>query len=160
MAAVSNSSLLILYSAIGRLDILQAVFSSISIPSAVYAEVVLAGNTRPGMDEVPATPWITAQAVMRQWVLQELIALLDQGEAEAITLALELGGLLVVIDDLAGRRLVRERGLPLFGSAGTLVLAKQQRVISLARPIIDDLVAAGLRLSDDVYRRVFVMAGE
>jgi len=49
--AVSNSSPLINFSAIGRLNLLQR-FSSVCIPPAVWREVVDEGGNRPGTGEV------------------------------------------------------------------------------------------------------------
>lgn len=52
MAVVSNSSPLIFYAKIGRLDILRNLFSTLLIPPAVYAEVAIAGAGRIGAAEI------------------------------------------------------------------------------------------------------------
>ncbi len=70
------------------------------------------------------------------------------------------GDLTVILDDAAGRRAARDRALPFLGSAGVVVLAKQQGAISLVRPILDELLSAGLYLGGDVYRRVLSDVGE
>ena len=45
---ISDSACLIALSKIDRLNILQALFSQIIIPEAVYQEVVVDGKDRPG----------------------------------------------------------------------------------------------------------------
>ena len=61
---------------------------------------------------------------------------------------------------LAGRQLARERGLRIFGSAGVLIEAKSLGRIERMRPILDELLAAGLWLSDAAYRELLALAGE
>ena len=160
MAAVSDSSPLILYAAIGRLDIVEALFAPVYVPQAVYAEVVTAGASRPGADEVRSAPWIVSRSATRQDLLQTLAGEVDVGEAEAIVLAIELGRIPVLLDDRAARRLARASGLPLFGSAGVLLLAKRQGLLPLARPTLDQLRSVGLYLSDTVYQGLLARAGE
>jgi predicted nucleic acid-binding protein len=89
------------------------------------------------------------------------LARLGPGEADVIALATQYGeDALVVLDDADGRRLARDQGIALLGSAGVLVLAKERGVIRQVRPLLDDLRAAGLYLSDAAYRDVLTLANE
>lgn len=56
--AISDSSPLILYAAIGRFHLLNAVFDEILIPPAVWDEVVNEGDGRPGSYEAQSANWI------------------------------------------------------------------------------------------------------
>jgi predicted nucleic acid-binding protein len=58
MAAVSDSSPLITYAQIGRLDLLRLVFGEILIPPAIWQEVVSAGRDKVGSLEVSQASWI------------------------------------------------------------------------------------------------------
>jgi len=86
---------------------------------------------------------------------------LGEGEAQAITLALELGGdVAILLDDAAARRVARSEGLSVYGSAGALGLAKRLGLIASVRAHLDRLLEAGLYLGDAVYTAILVQAGE
>ena len=86
---------------------------------------------------------------------------LDLGEAEVIALAIERGGFeSVLLDDRDARRVARERGLAVAGSAGVLVLAKDRGVLPEVRPTLDQLRSASLYLSDAAYLEALAAAGE
>ena len=106
--AVSNSSPLILYAGIGRLDLLGRVFTEVIVPPAVWEEVVAEGAGRPGAVEVARMPWIRRRALDHQGTALALLSELGPGEAEAIALRLKLGqpGPLL-LDDRKGRRIAR-----------------------------------------------------
>lgn len=140
---------------------MRDLFSELVIPPAVYREVVVRGATRRGAIEVMSAPWITVQDPANSELVQVLSDQLDRGEAEAIALAVELGGRLpTLLDDRRGRRVALRLGLRVQGSAGILLLAKEQGILPDVRPALDALVEAGLYLSDDVYRRVLTLSGE
>lgn len=161
MATISNSSPLILFAKISRLELLRLVFAELIVPTSVYEEVVIAGAGRAGAAEVATATWIRSQAVANQLAFDTLLETLDPGEAEAIALAAEMGEqVTVVLDDRKARHLARQHGLIVVGSAGVLLLAKVQGIIPQVRPILDELRAAGLRLSDRAYSRAIADAGE
>jgi uncharacterized protein len=161
VAIVSNTSPLILYARIGRLELLQQLFDDVLVPPAVYQEVVLQGAGRPGAASVSNAVWIQRQALSDYRVVQALMVELDRGEAEAITLAMELGGqTAILLDDQKGRRLADARGVEVIGSGGVLVRAKRRGLLPSVRPVLDELRAAGLRLSETAYREILAPAGE
>ena len=60
---------------------------------------------------------------------------LDDGEREVIILGTSLQEeVVLVMDDQAGRRVAKELGLPVVGSAGLLLLAKQKGLIAEVHP--------------------------
>ena len=85
---------------------------------------------------------------------------LDAGEESVLTLALGSTDCEVVIDDLAGRRCAVAHGIPLIGTLGIVILAKRIGRISEARPVIEELRRAGLRVSEDVIATALKQAGE
>ncbi|MGI8552534.1 MAG: DUF3368 domain-containing protein [Dehalococcoidia bacterium] len=161
MAAISSSSPLILFGKIGRLDLLRGVFGNILIPPAVQQEVLLAGAGRPGTAEIAAASWIVLRRAAAAAPVDPEIARLEAGEAEVIALGLALEAEVpVLLDDDAARRLAEKRGLQRIGSAGVLVLAKNERLIFDVREDLDRLRAAGLYLGEAAYRAVLTLAGE
>ncbi|MBI4493478.1 MAG: DUF3368 domain-containing protein [Chloroflexi bacterium] len=161
MAAISNSSPLILFARTGRLDLLREVFTEILIPSAVRDEVVGEGTGRPGAAEVAGASWIKTKPLASLDIARALLTELQRGEAEAIALAGELGGQMhILLDDRKARQFARRRGLRVLGSGGALVLAKEQGALPLLRPVLDELRSAGLRLSDSVYYQLLAIADE
>jgi len=83
VAVVSNSSPLILYARIGRLDLLREVFSEVIIPTAVHEEIVTQGAGRPGAAELAVASWITWLPLANQAIAESLLLELDQDEAES-----------------------------------------------------------------------------
>ena len=160
MTAVSNSSPLILFSRIRRLDLIQGLFEEVLVPPAVWREVVTAGTNRPGAREVQHANWIHQRSLPDEEMLRQL-SVLDPGEAEAIALAAAQDPrTAVLLDDDRARRIARELGLVVIGSGGLLVLAKNRGFLTSIRPHIVDLRSAGLFLSEAVIRRLLELAGE
>ena len=90
----------------------------------------------------------------------ELGQLLDLGEAEAIVLAEQLDARFLLIDEAAGRRIARRRGVPVTGVAGVLLSAKASGAVVAVRPIIEEMASAGYRLSSRLVSAVLERAGE
>jgi hypothetical protein len=161
-AAVSNRSPLILYAKIERLDLLHAVFSEVLIPPAVWVEVVEGGSDRAGASEVSSSAWIKIRELSsRSQQHSGLIPPLDLGESEAIMLAQELRpDYPIILDDLNARRIARSRGLEVIGSASVLLRAKRRGIVPSIAPLVDQLEAAGLYLSESLYRDLLLEADE
>ena len=68
--------------------------------------------------------------------------IVDEGEAEAIALALEKM-LPLLIDDLKGRRLAESLEMKYIGTLGLLKIAKDRKIISEVRPVIENLLEGG-----------------
>ena len=85
---------------------------------------------------------------------------LDAGEEAVLTLALGSPDCEVVIDDLAGRRCAAAHGIPLIGTLGMVILAKRIGRIAAARPVIEELRRAGLRVSEEVIANALKPEGE
>jgi uncharacterized protein len=146
--AVSNSTCLIGLERIQQLDLLPKVFSPITIPPAVQTEVGIVAT------------WLTVTAIQNQAVVTTLKTQVDDGEAEAIALALESGDVFIILGDLAARRVAIQLGLKVIGTVGMLLRAKQQGVISEIKPLLIALNQADFRISEAIVRRALQLAGE
>ncbi len=153
MIVVSNASPLLNLAAVGHLDLLRQLYSSIKIPQAVFDEIIKAGQIAPS--------WIETRAVSNRALVTALMLELDTGEAEAIALAVELPAYLLLMDERIGRRVAARFGLKFTGILGTLIEAKIKGLIPSVKPIVDDLRRkAGFWISESLYRRILQQAGE
>ena len=160
MAIVADASPLILFARAGHLQVLVDLFGEVVVPPRVAAEAYLDVPSRPGAAALAgAGTWLRIEEPTDRQAVAVLTAAVDAGEAEAIALAAQRR-LTLLIDDRAGRRAAHERGVPVTGSGGLLVAAKRRRLIDLVRPVLDDLLRQGLRLSPRLYRHLLQEAGE
>ncbi len=87
MSAISDSSALILYSAIDRLDLLHDLYGEVVVPPAVWDEVVVQGAGRLGAADVATSRWIRRRPLPVSASTRARFPSLDRGEAEVIVLA-------------------------------------------------------------------------
>lgn len=85
---------------------------------------------------------------------------LGAGESAVLAWALAHPGTEAVIDDLAARRCAETLGIPLRGSLGIVLAAKQCGLIPAARPLIERMRQSGMYLSDDVLNGALGIVGE
>lgn len=152
MIVVSNSTPLIALSRINKFGLLKEYFGEIHIPKEVFDEVVTRGGNLSGAEEAASAEWIKVGNVGNKIAVESLSITLDKGEAEAIVLAREKDALLI-IDDGDGRRTAESLGLKITGTMGILLLAHEDGKLDL-KTAIDDLMAAGFRLSEKEYKRI------
>jgi hypothetical protein len=158
---ISDSSPLVTLAAIGHLDLLRVLFTTVLVPDAVYREVVAHGEGRAGATEVRDASWIRPESVENAPLVRALTLSLDVGEAEAIALALECDADLVLLDERRGRQQAERMGLTIAGTLGVLVEAKRQNLMVEIRPTLDALRAeADFWITDALYQRVLDLAGE
>lgn len=85
----------------------------------------------------------------------------DRGEAEALALAYsQEAATPILLDDERARRVARDAGLFVIGSAGILGRAKEAGLIPSIRLPLADLQPAGLYLGDGPMQRLLELAGE
>jgi predicted nucleic acid-binding protein len=146
---VSNTSCLIALEGIGRLHLLEQLYQQLVIPGAVAREWGIA---------IPS--WMTIQPVQNQPLIHALHLQVGLGEAEAIALALETAATRLILDDLRARRVAASFSIPVTGTVGVVLRAKQQGLVPLVRPVFDDLQAAGFWISGALLQQALQLAGE
>lgn len=161
MIVVSDASPLIALAAVGRLDLLEKLYGSVLIPTAVRDEVTAAGSSAPGVREVEQAGWIQV-VELRESPLTEALAFdLDRGECEAIALAVEHEADLLLLDERRARRVAQRLGRPVIGVLGILIAAKRRALLGAVGPVLDELVTdAGFRISEQLRSRVLEAADE
>ncbi len=83
----------------------------------------------------------------------------DAGEAEAIALAVEKNCLLIS-DDKQARAAAKRLGVSVIGTAGILIRAKQNGIISVIKPILDNLELNNFFISRALREEVLRIVGE
>ena len=155
---VFDASPLIALGKIGLLGLPQALGAERVIPEAVAEEV------KAGREGDPARAWLLSGPalpvapspllpVVAEWGL-------GTGEGAVISFALQNTGCEAVLDERAGRTCARALGLPVRGTLGILVLAKEEGALAEVRPHLDALVQAGYHLGPDLIAAVLAEAGE
>jgi uncharacterized protein len=139
---------------------LKEIFQRILIPRGVFEEVVVRGAGQPGSVETHRARWITRRKLKQPDIANILMAELDQVEAEAIALALQEKADWLLIDERTGRRFAQQSGLKIKGTLGILVEGVRRGRIEDLRPILDEMIAKGTRVSPAVYGQVLGLAQE
>jgi uncharacterized protein len=162
MKVVSNSSVLIALSAIGRLELLPKKFTQgIIIPGAVWEEVVVTGHGLPGAKSVTDASWINRQLVADITMVFTLRASLDKGEAEVIALAREIKADILLLDEKSTRNIARRFNYTVLGTVGVLIWAKRQGLIhSLSADLEALQQKGGFRLGKNIFHSALTQVGE
>jgi uncharacterized protein len=160
VTVVCNATPLINFAAINRLDILQAVFGQITIPQAVYNETTGTGFLgSPFVLQAIASGWLQVRQVSA--IASNISLELDDGEREAIALALETGEQQILLDEREARQVSQRFGLQVIGTLGILLLAKQQQIIPQVKPLLDNMIdIAQYWVSATLYQQVLRQARE
>lgn len=155
MIAVSNTSPLILLDKVKHLHILGKMFSKVIIPDAVDKEWL-----RPGGYFVPAWLQVISVPAEAQDNAENLCKKIDAGEAEAISLFSAIRADVLILDDLNGRRHANAVGLPVIGTLGILVNAKQKKIIPSLAPVLDALKEHRYYIDDELLKCALAIAQE
>ena len=151
-AVVADTSPLIALHQVGHLSVLTSLFGTVQIPPAVAHEVA------PSLPELPS--WIVVRELRQPIASEVLRASLGRGESEALGLAIELKANAVILDDRPARRLALGLGLPVVGTMGIVLRAKQTGFIPAVRPLLQKLLDVGFRLSPSIREKVLTDAAE
>ena len=161
MIVVSDTSPISNLILIQRLDILNELYEEIIVPPAVDNEIRALEGLGKNIHEYLAASWIKILTPSDLIKVADLQNRLDQGEAQAITLALELKCGLLLMDERIGTKIAREEGLITIGLVGVLVKAKHSGVIETVAPLLDDLrTKAGFWLGSELESAVLTQVNE
>lgn len=157
MILIADASALIALAACDSLPLLDALFGTVMVPEAVYAEVVipdkpqaarlidyLVGKVRP--------------VDMQRFVYLDAYA--DVGETQAMLLYKEVEADYLLIDDQRGRKVAKINQIKIVGSLGVLLQAKKTGLIPRVTPLIALIAASPVFMSDCLIQTVLELAGE
>ena len=159
MPIIVDSGPILSFARANRLELLHQVISDLTIPEAVYDEIVIRGAGKPGSAEVQGASWIQRLSVHDRAFVDQLPPKLHLGERQAIALAKEQGSPLLV-DEREARREALRQGITIMGSLPVLNEAKTRGFIPRVRPVLDELIAAGMYISEPLYEAFLRQLGE
>ncbi len=161
MIVISDTSPIINLAIIDKLDLLPQLFDTIIIPEAVFNEIVIIGKGLPGSDIIENAKWVEVKACNNRILINSLLDYVQIGEAEALTLALELHADTIIVDEAAARNLAEQFGLNFTGLLGILIKAKEHGLIPSVKPLMDALrTKARFFIHQSLYNQVLKIAKE
>lgn len=156
---VVNTSPLIFLSHGGLLELLQLLSPRILVPRPVADEIRQLGRTDRTVQALDATPWL--EIVETASPSPEILAWdLGPGETSVLTYCLANSGSRAILDDLAARNCAQTFGIPVIGTLGLVLMAKEVGAIPAARSVLEAMRSAGMYLSDRVLDRALRTIGE
>lgn len=127
VADTSPINYLILIDAVG---VLPELYQSVFIPEAVFAELQAVETPEKVRDWISNLPdWFSVKRATL--LLDSELSELDKGEREAIALVEELNADALIIDELAGRKEAKRRGIFIIGTLGILNSAAEKHLLDL-----------------------------
>ncbi len=154
---VSNTTTLLYFSKLGRIDLLKNVYDSITITTEVLAELQY-------KDKIPAYEreiHTIQRAIAEKYIIVKEIKKmnkygLDGGETSAISLCLELGDTVFLSDDKAARRTAQSVGLNVKGTLFILLKNVQQHKIDRTEffQLLNSLILQGYYISAELYAQI------
>ena len=148
IVVITDTSCLIALSKTDALNFLLALYNRIVITEEIADEF---GE--------PLPLWLEIMPVADKKYLQLLEHTLDKGEASAIALAITLGNVLLIIDDLKGRKEAKRLGFKVTGTLGVLYAAKQKGLIPALKPF-EKLLSVDFRISPEIINKLLALSGE
>jgi len=162
-AVVADSSPLIYLARLNRLELLRSLYSEVFIPPAVWREVAVEGKELiEGRSLLVAASegWLRVDDSAAASANEEVLKQLDDGEREAIALAIRLQALLI-IDDAEGRAAAQKLGVKLTGTLGVLVQATRRGLLPRLKPELDRLMAeTNFRCAAELMAKALKEVGE
>ncbi len=161
MIVISDTSTLSGLILIGRIDILTHIFKQIFIPKIIKEELLSLIKYRKEINDLINKKFIIIKDDIQSELVNDLAGLLDKGEAQAITLSIELNADLLIMDEMEGRTVAKAIGLNVIGLLGLLIIAKRKNIVEEVKPIMDDLKKkAGFWVGNNLYESVLIKTGE
>ena len=158
MVVVSDNTTITNLIHINHLELLWKLFGKVLIPKEVYRELAVLPNQRTILD---VQNWIEVAEIGDSESLKKFSGSLDKGEAEAIILALEKQADLLIIDELAGRKVAKQHNIRIIGLLGILIDAKNHGLIGQIKSLLDQLINDhGFWIKPELYRRVLTIVEE
>ena len=166
---ILNSSPLIIFSKLNKLDLLKKLFDNLEIPMAVYKEVVEKGISINAPNAFLIKDFIDKKIIQvkilrkesekKAQFLTKIYSQLDIGEAEAIALALERKEDYLIIDDKVATKIARLYKLKPIGSLRVLLIAFKKKLISEQeiKLLIIEMCSKEFRLSSDIINKFWTL---
>lgn len=148
-AVISDASCLIILYEIQALDLLRQTYGEITTTPEIANEVGF------GLPD-----WIVLRQSTRSRSELRMPASIDDGEASAIALALEIPDSILIVDEKTARNYAKRLGLSIIGTLGVIAKAKVDGIIPSIKPYIDAIAMTDFRFSSTIEADIYTRAGE
>lgn len=156
---ISNTTPIITFLVLGKLDLLKEMYGKIYIPTGVYEEIEN-GIDKEFYIDLKSYDWIEIREVNNKLALQQLENHLDKGEAQALILYEELKADLLIIDEKLGRTYAQRQNCNYIGSFGVLLRAKELGLISELKSLLLRIKQKGVFINERLFITILEIAGE
>jgi len=146
---IADTSCFVILTKINQLHLLKDLYGTIYTTSNIAAEF-----------NEPLPDWVIVSTVADQQRKVHFEQQVDEGEASAIALALELSNPTIILDDLKARKFAESLGLSITGTLGIIAKAKIEGIIPSIIPLIEKIKSTNFRLSSTVIKIALKDAGE
>lgn len=156
MKGALDAGLIIHFSWIDHLDLLDRVFEEVFLPPAVRDEVLAAPRGTLGLGDIQAAldqGWLQVREPGPSTRIGGTQSL-ELGETEALRLAESVGADVLVTDDAGARRLAVTRGMGVIGTVGVLRAARIQGLVPAVLPLVLELRRLGQWIGEDIVHAV------
>ena len=157
---VVNTTPLIALSHVSQLDILKKLYGGIIIPEAVYSELSVKTESTCKKAVDRSLEWIRVESIKNQMAKTMYKTQLHDGEVEVMILSKEIAADMVIIDDANAKKHARYLGLPVTGTLGVLIKAKQEGHVNELKPILRQMVESGIYISQNLMELCLRQVGE
>ncbi|MCB9293715.1 MAG: DUF3368 domain-containing protein [Lewinellaceae bacterium] len=154
MIVVSDTTAISNLVQINQLELLEKIYRRIIIPKSVHDELLALNSFGIPIQKILKQEWIEIKEVSSGTLLEKFLAELDQGEAEAVVLAIELKADFLLIDEKLGRRIAKENQIPIIGTLGILLKSKELGLIGSVQEQMDALRNIGFWINADLYNKM------
>lgn len=161
MIVVADTSVILNLCCVQHEHLLQHLFKRVLIPKEVADEFVHLTKIRKQFSGLVLPNWIEILSVPKSYPVEVIEAELDAGEAAAIALFLREKADALLIDEKIGRKVAVRLGVRTVGILGVLTDAKNDKLISSVKNLLERLEAeANFWISRDLRLQVLQLAGE
>lgn len=157
---VVNTTPLIALSHVGQLDLLKKLYEEIMIPEAVYHELSVKMESICKKTVDKSSDWIRVEKIKNQMAKSMYKTQLHDGEVEVMILSKEIEADVVIIDDANAKKHAKYLGLPITGTLGVLIKAKQKGYIGELKPVLQRMVENGIYISQSRIELCLKQVGE
>ena len=158
ITVVSDTTPIISLMKIERLYLMKQLFDEVKLPEAVYMELVSNRQFEKERRQIEESSFIKIVCVENNEAVDLLRKTtgLDKGESEAIILSASCGADLLLMDEVKGRLVAKQRGLHLMGTVGMLQAAYQEKLMSRKdiEACINVLKSNGRHISDKLFQQL------
>lgn len=163
MIVVSDTTPIISFLKVHRLELLKTLYGKIIVPGAVYQELTSNSAYEMEREEVIHCDFISIGEIQNEESVKILrnVTGLDAGESEALVLYDEWNADLLLMDERKGRQIANKMSIQYIGTMGILMLSFDEGLLVAeeVKAIIDEMLENNIRLSHNLCVKVLQYVG-